>query len=118
MVESQPGRFRPAPHQLKGFTPASLPGVIVGAERSATKGNQLSDRPVFLYAAIYDDPAQAEADYEGVFELHAAGLIGTFDSAVIQKDADGKVHVTYTWNRKKIAHAVIDPAKIRPAAAR
>ena len=31
----------------------------------------MSDRPVFLYAAIYDDIADAEADYEAVFELHA-----------------------------------------------
>jgi hypothetical protein len=43
---------------------------------------------VFLYAAIYDDIADAEADYEAVFDLHDAGAIGTFDSAVIEKDAD------------------------------
>jgi uncharacterized membrane protein len=56
----------------------------------------MSDRPVFLYAAIYDDSASAEADYEAVFELHAAGLIGTFDSAVIEKDDGGKVRVSKT----------------------
>ena len=56
----------------------------------------MSDRPVFLYAAIYDDIAEAEADYEAVFELHAVGAIGTFDSAVIEKEADGKVHVHKT----------------------
>ena len=56
----------------------------------------MSDRPVFLYAAVYDEIADAEADYEAVFELHAAGAIGTFDSAVIRKDEDGKVHVTKT----------------------
>ena len=31
--------------------------------------------------------------------------------AVIQA-ADGKVHVTYTWKRKKVRHVVIDPAKL------
>ena len=56
----------------------------------------MSDRPVFLYAAIYDDIAEAKADYEAVFDLHAAGAIGTFDSAVIEKDAEGKVHVHKT----------------------
>ena len=56
----------------------------------------MSDRPVFLYAAIYDDAADAEADYEAVFALHDAGAIGTFDSAVIEKDAEGKVHVHKT----------------------
>ena len=56
----------------------------------------MADRPVFLYAAVYDDVADAEADYEAVFDLHAAGAIGTFDSAVIEKDEDGKVHVHKT----------------------
>ena len=56
----------------------------------------MSDRPVFLYAAIYDDIADAEADYDAVFDLHAMGAIGTFDSAVIRKEEDGKVRVTKT----------------------
>ena len=56
----------------------------------------MADRPVFLYAAIYGSIADAEADYEAVFDLHAAGVIGTFDSAVIRKEDDGKVRVTKT----------------------
>jgi uncharacterized membrane protein len=56
----------------------------------------MSDKPVFLYAAIYGAVADAEADYEAVFDLHAAGVIGTFDSAVIRKEADGKVRVSKT----------------------
>ena len=56
----------------------------------------MSDRPVFLYAATYDNLADAEVDYEAVFELHDAGAIGTFDSAVIYKDDNGKVHVSKT----------------------
>ena len=31
-----------------------------------------------------------------MFDLHAAGVIGTFDSAVIRKEDDGKVRVTKT----------------------
>jgi uncharacterized membrane protein len=56
----------------------------------------MADRPVFLYAAVYDEIADAEADYEAVFDLHDAGAIGTFDSAVIRKEDDGKVRVTKT----------------------
>ena len=56
----------------------------------------MADRPIFLYAAIYDDIADAEADYDAVFDLHAMGAIGTFDSAIIRKDDDGKVRVTKT----------------------
>ena len=56
----------------------------------------MSDRPVFIYAALYDEILDAEVDYDAVFELHAMGAIGTFDSAVIRKEEDGKVRVTKT----------------------
>lgn len=53
----------------------------------------MSDRPVFIYAATYADRADAIADYDSLLELHAAKLVGTYDVAIIAKDADGKVHV-------------------------
>jgi alpha-L-rhamnosidase len=34
--------------------------------------------------------------------------------AVIQT-ADGLVHITYTWRRLRIKHAVVDPAKLELA---
>jgi len=53
----------------------------------------MSDKPVFVYAATYSDPADAEADYVGLLELHAAKLVGTYDVALVTKDDDGKVHL-------------------------
>jgi uncharacterized membrane protein len=53
----------------------------------------MSDRPVFIYAATYADPSGAEADYDSLLELHAAKLVGTYDVALVTKDADGKVHI-------------------------
>jgi uncharacterized membrane protein len=53
----------------------------------------MSDRPVFIYAATYAEPAGAEADYETLVELHAAKLVGTYDVALVTKDASGKVHI-------------------------
>ncbi len=53
----------------------------------------MSNRPVFIYAATYSDPAGAEADYDTLLELHAAKLVGTYDVALVTKDDDGKVHV-------------------------
>ena len=53
----------------------------------------MSDKPVFLYAAIYRNRADARADYENLLDLHALKLVGTYDAALINKDAEGKVHV-------------------------
>jgi uncharacterized membrane protein len=53
----------------------------------------MSDRPVFIYAATYADAAGAEADYDALLELHAAKLVGTYDVALVTKDAEGKVHL-------------------------
>jgi uncharacterized membrane protein len=53
----------------------------------------MSDRPVFIYAATYATPDDAKADYEALLEAHEAELVGTYDVAIINKDAEGKVHV-------------------------
>lgn len=37
---------------------------------------------------------------------------GEFSYPAIIQAADGKVHATYTWNRKKIACVVVDPGKL------
>ena len=53
----------------------------------------MSDNPVFVYAAVYADLADAELDYDALLELHAAQLVGSYDVALMYKDVDGKVHV-------------------------
>ncbi len=54
----------------------------------------MSDNPVFVYAAVYTDRADADADYDTLLDLHAADLVGTYDVALMYKDDEGKVHVT------------------------
>jgi uncharacterized membrane protein len=48
---------------------------------------------VFVFVGTYPDEASAQADYSIVKDLHADGAVGSYDGAVITKDADGKVHV-------------------------
>lgn len=53
----------------------------------------MSDKPVFLYAAVYADEVDARADLDVIKELHKGGVIGTYDAALVTKDEDGKVKV-------------------------
>ena len=47
------------------------------------------------YVGVYDNPADADTDYEAIKDLHSkAGLIDAYDAAVIVRRADGKVKVT------------------------
>jgi uncharacterized membrane protein len=47
---------------------------------------------VFIYIGTYPSEAAAQADYDVVKDLHAVGAVGTYDAAVVTKDASGKVH--------------------------
>ena len=73
---------------------ATLPEQDFGSRNPRTESRiDMSEKPVFIYAATYSNPADAEADYEGLLELHAAKLVGTYDVALVTKDDEGKVHV-------------------------
>jgi len=54
----------------------------------------MSDDQVFVYAAVYADRADADADYDTLLDLHSADLVGSYDVALVYRDDDGKVHVT------------------------
>ncbi|MFL6288938.1 MAG: DUF1269 domain-containing protein [Actinomycetes bacterium] len=47
----------------------------------------------FIYVGTYPDEATARSDYDIVKALHSVDAVGSFDAAVVTKDADGKVHV-------------------------
>lgn len=46
----------------------------------------------FIFIATYPDEDAAQDDYQVVKDLHARGLVGSYDAAVVTKDANGKVH--------------------------
>jgi uncharacterized membrane protein len=46
----------------------------------------------FILVATYPDELMARDDYESVKDAHAMGLVGSYDAAVVTKDASGKIH--------------------------
>jgi uncharacterized membrane protein len=48
---------------------------------------------VFIFIGTYPNENAAQADYDVLKELHAAGAVGTYDASVVTKDLDGKIHV-------------------------
>lgn len=55
----------------------------------------MPEKSAFLYVASYDDADEAKMDFDGASKLYDAGLIGTYDAALITR-SDGKVHVHKT----------------------
>ncbi len=52
-----------------------------------------ADKDLFLFAGTYSSEADARLDYDVLRDLHAEGIVGTYDAAIVTKDGDGKVHV-------------------------
>ncbi|HTO00390.1 MAG TPA: DUF1269 domain-containing protein [Microthrixaceae bacterium] len=48
---------------------------------------------IFLFIGTYPSEEVAREDYGVVKALHESGFVGSFDAAVLTKDASGKVHV-------------------------
>ncbi|HTX12997.1 MAG TPA: hypothetical protein VME22_30545 [Solirubrobacteraceae bacterium] len=49
---------------------------------------------LMVYVGVYEDVADAKADYEFVKDLHSeAGLIDAYDAAVIERRDDGKTKI-------------------------
>jgi hypothetical protein len=69
-------------HALTG-RPSTPAGEEVGMSGSDS---------TFVLVATYPDEATAQQDYQVVKDAHTAGLVGSYDAAVVTKDASGKVH--------------------------
>jgi uncharacterized membrane protein len=72
----------------------ALPGVIGGGRTRTTSEVAVAVDTLLVLVGVYDDVADAEADYELVGDLHTeAGLIDAHDAAVIARGDTGKTRI-------------------------
>jgi uncharacterized membrane protein len=55
-----------------------------------------TNETVVVYVATYASLDDAKTDYAAVKQLYSSGLIGTYDAAIVSKDATGKVKIIKT----------------------
>lgn len=86
---------------------AGLDGVMLQDGRAALVYNHTSNGRSPLNVAVSKDGKEWEAGV--VLEREP----GEYSYPAVIQSRDGKVHVTYTWKRERIKHAVLDPAKLK-----
>lgn len=96
------------------MTPLGLPNPDAGTDAvTLADGRHLL---VYNHTTRGRSPLNVAVSDDGVAWRAALILIeepgSEFSYPAVIQTADGLVHVTYTWKRKRIRHAVIDPAKI------
>ena len=101
-----------------GRTWSKLAPTMLPNPNSGIDGVTLSDgRQLLVYNHTTNgrSPLNVAVSKDGK-EWKAAVMLetekGEFSYPAVIQAADGKVHITYTWNRKKICHVVLDPTKL------
>lgn len=99
------------------LTLTSLPNPSAGTDAvSLRDGRHLV---VYNHTAKGRTPLNIAVSRDG--QLWSAATVletepGEYSYPAVIQTSDGLVHVTYTWKRERIRHAVIDPSKIRETA--
>lgn len=72
---------------------------------------------VYNHAATSRSPLNVVVSDDGV-HWHALTVLeeapGEFSYPAVIAGGDGRMHITYTWNRRRIRHVVLDPADVEP----
>ena len=70
----------------------------------------MSDAPLDLYIAGYNDPASAKADFDALKKAQRDGIVVIDGAVLISRDADGKMHVKESGDHDVFKGATIGVA--------
>ena len=70
----------------------------------------MSDAPLDLYIAGYDDPAAAKADFDALKKAQRQGIVFIDGAILVSRDADGKMHVTESGDHDVFKGATVGVA--------
>jgi predicted neuraminidase len=106
-ISSDAGRTWTTPRKTELPNPNSgIDGVTLQDGRQLLVYNHTVIGRSPLNVAVSGDGSKWQA------ALVLENVLGEFSYPAVIQSADKLVHVTYTWNRKKIRHVVLDPARL------
>ena len=87
---------------------SGLDAVVLKDGRALLVYNESAEKRTPLNVAVSRDGRK----WEPAAELEAEP--GEYSYPSVIQTSDGLIHVTYTWNRTRIKHVVLDPARLAP----
>jgi predicted neuraminidase len=82
--------------------------LVYNHRRRASEDAPSTGSRSVLNVAVSDDGV----NWQAALVLDDGGDEGEFSYPAVIQTADGLVHITYTWHRKRVKHVVLDPTKL------
>lgn len=82
--------------------------LVYNHTQRASESRDAANSRTFLNVAVSEDGKNWQA--AAVLERGD----GEYSYPAAIQTADGQVHITYTWNRRRVKHVVLDPTKLEP----
>jgi predicted neuraminidase len=128
LFRSRQGKIVEAWSEDNGKTWSKLSATTLPNPNSGIDGVTLKDgRHLLVYNHVISKPgqwgnraplnlavSQDGRTWQAALVLEPGPSNAEYSYPAIIQTADGLVHITYTWNRKKVKHVVIDPRQLKP----
>lgn len=101
-----------------GTTWTELAAIPLPNPNSGTDAVTLSDgRQLLVYNHVERGRSPLNVAVSADGKAWRAAMVledepGEFSYPAVIQSSDGPVHITYTWNRRRIRHVILDPSKL------